>query len=117
MLAYTNRFVKYFFVIIYRDVRIQKQATDLPALAAVFCPNLLFLSTRQGGTSVIIPLILTRVISDEQIPYFFLDFRHMGAVYILGCFLFIYGIGYLWSLTLSGLNRKLYWLWFKNIAG
>lgn len=66
---------------------------------------------------VMIPLILTGIITNEQIPYFFLDFRHMAIMYIAGCFLFIYGIGYLWSLALSRLNRKLYWLWFKNIAG
>lgn len=30
-------------------------------------------------------------------------------------FLFIYGLGYLLSLGISTLNRKLYWNWFRNL--
>ena len=66
--------------------------------------------------AVIITLILTGVIPDREIPYFFLDVAHMPALAFIGCFVFIYALGYLLSLCLSGGNRKLSWLWFRNVA-
>lgn len=66
--------------------------------------------------AVIIPLILTDVVTGEYIPYFFLDFRHLGFLSILGFFLLIYATGYSLSLLLSFLNRKLYWRWFRNLT-
>lgn len=64
---------------------------------------------------VILTLIETGVITKEMIPYFFLDLDAMGIVLSIVVFLFIYGLGYLLSLGLSTLNRKLYWNWFRNL--
>ncbi len=66
--------------------------------------------------AVILALILTGVIPAEQIPYFFLDIAHMPALTFLGCFVFIYALGYLLSHCLSGWNRKLSWLWFRQVT-
>ncbi|MBR3196638.1 MAG: hypothetical protein IKF50_08040 [Clostridia bacterium] len=66
--------------------------------------------------AVIIPLILTDVVTGEYIPYFFLDFRHLGSLSILVFSLLICATGYSLSLLLSFLNRKLYWRWFRNLT-
>ena len=66
--------------------------------------------------AVIITLIVTGAIPSEQIPYFFLDVFHMPAIAITGCFIFIYSLGYVLSAVLSNMNRKLSWVWFKDIA-
>ena len=66
--------------------------------------------------AVVISLIVSDVIRTEQIPYFFMDVKHLPPLSLLGYILFIYCLGYLLSHSLSTLNRKLSWLWFKNIA-
>ena len=65
---------------------------------------------------VIITLILTGIIPSEQIPYFFLDVKNMPVLAFVGCFVFIYALGWLLSHLLSTWNRRLSWLWFKGIA-
>ena len=67
--------------------------------------------------AVIIPLIAANVITDEYIPYFFLDVRNMKMPYVAGCFAVIYGIAFLISYCLYRLNRKLYWGWFRHLWG
>ena len=64
---------------------------------------------------VILTLIQSGVVVKELIPYFFLDLEALGAPMSVAVFLIIYGIGYLLSLGLSILNRKLYWNWFRNL--
>ena len=65
---------------------------------------------------VILTLIGTGVISSEQVPYFFLDFLHIPALMFIGCFLFIYTLAYVLAHFISKWNRKLSWVWFKNIT-
>ena len=65
---------------------------------------------------VIVLLISTEVIDAAHIPYFFLDVKNMTWYMIIGVLIIIYGIGYLLSVLFSFLNRKLSWIWFKNIA-
>ncbi len=64
----------------------------------------------------VIALILKGVIPREQIPYFFLDITHIPALALIGCAVFLYGLGYLLSWGLSEGNRKLSWLWFRDVA-
>ncbi len=65
---------------------------------------------------IIITLIQSGLLTQEQIPYFFLDFHNMSVWMIILAFAMIYGIGYGLSYVLSALNRKLSWRWFKLIA-
>lgn len=65
---------------------------------------------------ILITLILKGVIPQEQIPYFFLDVGHMPIMGTMGCFAFIYTLGYGLSTLLYRLNRKLSWLWFSRVA-
>ncbi len=65
--------------------------------------------------AVIITLILTGVIPTERIPYFFLDVTHLPLLDLAGYFVGIYGIAFLLSWLLSFLNRKLTWIWLRNL--
>lgn len=65
---------------------------------------------------IIIILIQSGVLKSKEIPYFFLDFANMEWWLILMGFAIIYGIGILLSYCISEMNRKLSWLWLKNIA-
>ena len=67
--------------------------------------------------AVILTLIVREIIPPEEIPYFFLDVKHLPALAFAGCFLFIYSLGYSLSTLLSHWNRKLSWQWFKGVAG
>ena len=66
--------------------------------------------------AVILTLIATGIIPHEQIPYFFLDVAHMPVLMFIGCFVFVYALGYLLSHFVSKWNRKLSWLWFRGVA-
>ena len=65
---------------------------------------------------VMLTLVATGVISRGQIPYYFLDVLHMPVLTSIGWFLLIYLISYLLSYLLSEGNRRLTWVWFKNVA-
>ena len=65
---------------------------------------------------VILTLILSGAVPQQQIPYFFLDIRNMPVSLFLLSFVVIYGLSYLFSCLLSRWNRKLSWLWFQNIT-
>ena len=65
--------------------------------------------------AVIITLILTGVIATERIPYFFLDVTHLPLLDLAGYFAAIYGIAFGLSCLLSYLNRKLSWIWLRNL--
>ena len=52
---------------------------------------------------------------ETMIPYFFLNYRKHAWVTAVS-FVFIYGVAYVMSRMLSEWNRKLSWLWFKDIA-
>ena len=61
-------------------------------------------------------LIGTGMLPPELIPYFFLNFRDNGWGVFLAAFVFVYGCGYLMAWGISEANRRLSWLWFRNIA-
>ncbi len=54
-------------------------------------------------------LIVTDRMSEETIPYFFMDIRRTGIVFVLSCFAIIFGIGTGLSYALVELNRRVYW--------
>ncbi|MBQ6575208.1 MAG: hypothetical protein IJL90_03785 [Lachnospiraceae bacterium] len=56
---------------------------------------------------VIVSFILGGKISDDMIPYEFLDIVNMSAGEIIGCLLVIYTIGYCFSNLLYRLNKKI----------
>lgn len=66
---------------------------------------------------VILSLIVTKALPAHLIPYFFVDIWQTPWHMIAFAFFFVYGITYLMSWRLSEWNRKLSWLWFRNIAG
>ena len=65
--------------------------------------------------AIIITLILTGVIATEQIPYFFLDVTHLPLLDLVTYFVMIYAIAISLSNLLSWLNRKLSWVWLRNL--
>ena len=66
--------------------------------------------------AVILTLLGTGLLPHDLIPYFFLDVWNNHWSVTLVAFLFIYGAAYLISWALSVWNRKLSWLWFRNIS-
>lgn len=64
----------------------------------------------------ILTLIATGLLPPELIPYPFLNYKENGWLVFFGAFVFVYGCGYLLAWGISEGNRKLSWLWFKNIA-
>ena len=67
------------------------------------------------GVNILI-LISLNVLPSPLIPYFFLDYRQSGWGSFFGAFAFIYVCAYLMTWGLSIWNRKLSWLWFKDVA-
>lgn len=65
---------------------------------------------------IILTLIGTGKLPPELIPYPFLNYRENGWGVFFGAFVFVYGCGYLMAWGISEGNRKLSWLWFKDIA-
>ena len=66
--------------------------------------------------TIIMMLIGTGLLPPELIPYFFLNYQENGwGLFFVG-FVFILACAYLMAWGLSEWNRKLSWLWFKNIA-
>lgn len=65
---------------------------------------------------IIFTLIGSGSLPTELIPYFFLDFRHNWWGITAFAFAFVYGSAYLMGWALSECNRKVSWLWFKDIA-
>ena len=63
----------------------------------------------------IFTLIATHTLPEPMIPYFFLNYRRHAPLSV-AALIVIYGIGYLMSRLLSEWNRKLSWIWFKDIA-
>ncbi len=66
--------------------------------------------------AIIITLILTGVIPTERIPYFFLDVTHLPLLDLVTYFVMIFAIAISLSHLLSYLNRKLSWLFLRNLA-
>lgn len=66
-------------------------------------------------TVVILSLIISGVVKRDKIPYFFLDVTHMHILQFFAYLGFVYLLGFLLASLLSFLNRKLSWIWFKNI--
>ena len=64
----------------------------------------------------ILALTGTGVLPPELIPYPFLNYRENGWGLFFAAFVFIYGCSYLMAWGISEANRKLSWLWFKDIA-
>lgn len=65
---------------------------------------------------IMIPMILSGALPREKVPYSFLLINEHSIFYNIAVFIAIYGIGYLLALFLSKLNRRLSWVWFKDIA-
>lgn len=61
-------------------------------------------------------LILTKTITGDLIPYYFLDVWKTPWYFLLFVFVFIYGVAYLMGWLLSEWNRKVSWMWFTDIA-
>ncbi len=55
----------------------------------------------------IVLFIKAGIIVDDLIPYEFLDIENMHIIAIIGCLIFVYGIGYLLSTILYRLNKKI----------
>jgi hypothetical protein len=55
----------------------------------------------------IVSFIKAGIIVDDLIPYTFLDIDNMPVIAIIGCLIFVYGIGYLLSTVLYRLNKKI----------
>ena len=64
----------------------------------------------------ILGLILSGTIPSDMIPYAFLDVFHMNGLSIFLTVCFIYALSIFLSRYLSELNRKLSWIWFKDIT-
>ena len=64
----------------------------------------------------ILALIATGLLPPELIPYPFLNYREYGWGVVFAAFVFVYGCGYLMAWGISEANRKLSWLWFREIA-
>lgn len=62
---------------------------------------------------IILSLIGSGVIKREDIPYGFLDIKAMSIPLIIATIAVFYVMGYTLSSSLSKMNRKLYWTWFK----
>ena len=60
-------------------------------------------------TVIVITLIATGVITQDKIPYFFLDIRQTGIPTVLLCAAAIFCIGMGLCYALVELNRRLYW--------
>lgn len=61
-------------------------------------------------------LIGTGLLPRELIPYFFLDVKNNPWYITAAAFVFIYGVAWLMSWRLSEGNRRLSWLWFRNVG-
>ena len=64
----------------------------------------------------ILALISSGRLPSELIPYSFLDYRNNHWSVFVCAFLFVYTCARLMAGRLSAWNRKLSWLWFKDIA-
>ena len=64
----------------------------------------------------ILTLIATGLLPPELIPYPFLNYKENGWGMFFAAFVFVYGVGYFMAWGISEANRKLSWLWFRNIA-
>ena len=65
---------------------------------------------------IVLTLIGTEILPTELIPYFFLDYRHVHWSVFAFAFVFVYASAYLMAGRLSEWNRRLSWLWFKDIT-
>ena len=63
----------------------------------------------------ILTLIASGRLPSELIPYFFLDVRNSGLGVFAAAFVFIYASAYLMAWLLSRWNRRLSWMWFRNL--
>ncbi len=65
---------------------------------------------------IIVTMIQTGILTSEWIPYSFLNFQSYGIIAPIGFFVIAYiGAGVL-AYYLSVWNRKMYWLWFRNVT-
>ena len=65
---------------------------------------------------IVLSLIASEILPTELIPYFFLDYRHVHWSVFAFAFVFVYTSAYLMAGRLSEWNRRLSWLWFKDIT-
>lgn len=79
-------------------------------------PHEPFYGTAYITLYAVIMLVLfgTGILPSSLAPYSFLDFSSNSLLFKLECLAGIYAVGYLISLLLSILNRKLSWIWFAD---
>lgn len=65
---------------------------------------------------VILSLIASERLPAALIPYFFLDYRNVHWSIVVFAAVFVYTTGYLMSWRISEWNRRLSWLWFKDLV-
>ena len=65
---------------------------------------------------IILSLIASERLPAELIPYFFLDFRNVHWSILLFAAVFVYTTGYWMAGRISEWNRRLSWLWFKDLV-
>ena len=65
---------------------------------------------------IMIPKILNGSMPREKVPYSFLLINEHSLLYNVSVVIAIYSIGYFLAYFLSELNRRLSWIWFKDIA-
>jgi hypothetical protein len=65
---------------------------------------------------IMIPMILSGTLPREKVPYSFLLINEHSLIYNIAVAIAIYAIGYFLAVLLSRLNRRLSWVWFKDIA-
>lgn len=66
---------------------------------------------------VMTALILQGVITEEEVPYFFLDILNMPVLRGVGCYAVLYIMAYALTCILYRLNKKLSWMWFRGVTG
>lgn len=65
---------------------------------------------------VMVILFGFKILPSSKAPYSFLDFENNSIFFSIGCLIGIYIVGYSISLLLYYLNRKMSWIWFKDIT-
>lgn len=66
---------------------------------------------------IIIVMIETDVLTEEYIPYSFLNSNSMGGIFVtIGLVIVSYIGSCVLAYYMAVWNRKAYWLWFKNVA-
>lgn len=61
-------------------------------------------------------LFLSGVLTPEQAPYSFFDFKHTAGWFSAACGVGVFAVGYLVTLLLARLNRRFSWIWYAGLG-